>query len=50
MIIYNTKDGDVLDDICYRFYGHLDGTVEKVLEANDFLGFAGRTENPAARN
>lgn len=39
MIIYNTKDGDVLDDICYRFYGHLDGTVEKVLEANDFLGF-----------
>lgn len=36
---YNTKDGDVLDDICYRFYGHLDGTVEKVLEANDFLGF-----------
>lgn len=36
MIIYNTKDGDVLDDICYRFYGHLDGTVEKVLEANDF--------------
>jgi phage tail protein X len=39
MIIYNTKDGDVLDDICYHFYGHLDGTVEKVLEANDFLGF-----------
>ena len=33
MIIYNTKDGDVLDDICYRFYGHLDGTVEKVLKA-----------------
>lgn len=39
MIVYTTKDGDVLDDICYKFYGHLEGTVEKVLETNDFLGF-----------
>lgn len=39
MIVYTTKDGDVLDDICYRFYGHLEGTVEKVLKNNDFLGF-----------
>ena len=39
MIIYNPNDGDDLDDICYRVYGHPNGTVEKVLEANDFLGF-----------
>lgn len=39
MIVYTTKDGDVLDDICYRYYGHTDKTVEKVLDANDFLAF-----------
>lgn len=39
MIIYTTKSGDVLDDICYKHYGHLEGTVEKVLSANHFLGF-----------
>lgn len=39
MIVYKTKDGDVLDDICFKHYGHTNGTVEKVLEANRFLGF-----------
>ena len=34
MITYTTKDGDVLDDICYIYYGHLTGTVEKVMQAN----------------
>lgn len=34
MITYTTKDGDVLDDICYVYYGHLTGTVEKVMQVN----------------
>lgn len=34
MITYTTKDGDVLDNICYIYYGHLTGTVEKVMQAN----------------
>ena len=34
MITYTTKDGDILDDICYIYYGHLTGTVEKVMQAN----------------
>lgn len=34
MITYTTKDGDVLDDICYIYYGHLTGTVEKVMQVN----------------
>ena len=32
-----TSDGDVLDRLCYRHYGHLMGTVEAVLEANPGL-------------
>ncbi len=32
-----TSDGDRLDTICYRYYGHLNGTVEAVLEANPGL-------------
>ena len=31
---YKTKDGDVLDKICWRYYGYSDGSVETVLEAN----------------
>lgn len=32
-----TADGDRLDTICHNFYGHLNGTVEAVLEANEQL-------------
>jgi phage tail protein X len=32
-----TSDGDMLDTICQHFYGHLRGTVEAVLEANEGL-------------
>lgn len=32
-----TSDGDLLDTICYHFYGHLMGTVEAVLNANPGL-------------
>ena len=34
MITYVTKDGDVLDAICWKYYGSTTGVVEKVLEAN----------------
>ena len=34
MIIYTTKDGDTLDYICWKHYGHTKGVVEKVLEVN----------------
>ena len=33
-IIYTTKDGDVLDQICQEYYGATSGVVEQVLEAN----------------
>jgi len=39
MLTYTTKDGDVLDGICYVYYGHLDGVVERVLEANPHLSY-----------
>ncbi|MHC8348715.1 tail protein X [Pseudomonas sp. RT4P38] len=32
-----TSDGDLLDTICHNFYGHLSGTVEAVLDANQGL-------------
>ena len=32
-----TSDGDLLDTICNNFYGHLIGTVEAVLNANQGL-------------
>ncbi|MCO8167879.1 tail protein X [Pseudomonas sp. 21LCFQ02] len=32
-----TSDGDMLDTICNHFYGHLRGTVEAVLAANEGL-------------
>ena len=37
MITYVTKDGDVLDTICQKYYGSTSGMVEKVLEANRHL-------------
>lgn len=32
-----TSDGDMLDVICYNVYGHLNGSVEAVLDANQGL-------------
>lgn len=32
-----TADGDLLDTICHNFYGHLNGTMEAVLDANQGL-------------
>ena len=32
-----TSSGDLLDTICHNYYGHLRGTVEAVLDANEGL-------------
>ena len=32
-----TSDGDLLDVLCQHFYGHLNGSVEAVLAANQGL-------------
>jgi phage tail protein X len=36
-IIYTSKDGDVLDQICQQYYGATSGIVEQVLKANPHL-------------
>lgn len=41
MITYITKDGDVLDAICWEYYDSTTGVVEKVLEANRHLAELG---------
>ncbi|WP_434699774.1 tail protein X [Pseudomonas sp. D1-1] len=35
--ICRTSDGDLLDTVCHHYYGHLNGTVEAVLAANQGL-------------
>ncbi|MBA1446521.1 MAG: tail protein X [Chromatiales bacterium] len=40
---YRTKDGDVLDLICLKYYGERVGAVEAVLEANTALAANGAT-------
>lgn len=35
--ICRTSDGDVLDTLCYGYYGHLNGSVEAVLGVNQGL-------------
>jgi phage tail protein X len=42
MTRYRTKDGDILDAICWKYYGRVDGVLEAVLEANP-----GLSEQPA---
>ena len=37
MAVYRTRDGDMVDAICRRYYGIESGTVEAVLEANPGL-------------
>ncbi|MEC6743287.1 phage tail protein [Pseudomonas sp. MAFF212428] len=32
-----TSDGDLLDTLCQHYYGHLSGSVEAVLDANQGL-------------
>lgn len=39
-MIYRTVDGDVLDQVCLRHYGHV-GNVEVVLDANPGLSAVG---------
>jgi phage tail protein X len=34
MIIYRTKDGDVIDWICWKHYGFTSGSLEEVLKIN----------------
>jgi phage tail protein X len=36
-MICRRSDGDLLDTLCYHAYGHLEGTVEAVLDANQGL-------------
>ncbi len=38
---YRTREGDLLDWICYRHYGRVEGAVEAVLEANQGLAGLG---------
>lgn len=40
---YRTSDGDVLDMICWEYYGRVEGTVEAVLKANPGLADQGAT-------
>lgn len=41
--VYTTRNGDMLDLICYRHYdGKQAGAVEAVLEANRVLGLSER--------
>ena len=37
-----TASGDVLDTICQNYYGHLNGSVEAVLDANQGLAEEGQ--------
>lgn len=41
MTHYHTQDGDVLDAICWKYYGRQAGAVEAVLEANMHLAAIG---------
>lgn len=40
-MIYRTKDGDVLDQVCAKHYGDAPYSVEEVLEANPGLAAHG---------
>jgi len=40
---YRTRDGDMLDNICWRHYGRQSGAVEPVLAANPGLADLGTT-------
>ncbi len=38
-----SQQGDTVDIICHRFYGHTNGVIEAVLEANHGLADHGLT-------
>jgi phage tail protein X len=38
---YRSKDGDMVDAICWRYYGRTAGAVEAVLDANPGLADRG---------
>lgn len=38
---YTTSQGDMVDQIAFKFYGHHDGTYELVLNANPGLALKG---------
>lgn len=38
---YRCQDGDMLDSICFAYYGKSSGVVEQVLEANPQLADLG---------
>lgn len=42
---YSCRDGDMLDQICQRYYGRAAGAVEAVLEANPGLATMGPVYN-----
>nr|VFK12744.1 MAG: P2-like prophage tail protein X [Candidatus Kentron sp. LFY] len=37
---YRTRDGDMLDAICWKYYGFADSAIEAVLEANRDIGLS----------
>lgn len=39
--LYQTRDGDMLDAICFKHYGHLQQVTEPVLEHNQGLAQLG---------
>lgn len=41
MSIYRTRQGDTVDEICWRHYGASSGAVEAVLDANPGLSAKG---------
>jgi len=41
MVRYRTRDGDMLDWICWKHYGYQSGAVEAVLAANPGLADLG---------
>ena len=41
MTTYTSRDGDVIDDVCQRYYGREAGAVEAVLEENPGLAAKG---------
>jgi phage tail protein X len=41
MHLHVTQDDDMLDDICWRFYGRQAGAIEEVLDANQGLAARG---------
>lgn len=48
MTTYQTRDGDVLDEICWRYYGRAD-VVPQVLEANPGLADLGTVYDAGRR-